>query len=121
MLWPTGVALSPSPQERRYRRFKVRYPVRLRFRSAEQISELNAVSRNVSIAGLLLETKAAIPEHSSVSFVMTLQGERFVRPVELIGEGAVVRLERSGARAGFAIAVECKNPITQVELCLPAA
>jgi len=109
----------PNPQtyapERKYRRFNLRYPVHVKFSDGNVISELDAVSRNVSLGGMLLETGARIPEHADVSFVMRLQGGRIVRPIELEGEGQVVRVESSTVPAGYAIAVQCKNPITQIE------
>jgi hypothetical protein len=109
----------PTPkayaQERKYRRFNLRYPVHVKFRSGDLMSELDAVSRNVSLGGMLLETGSRIPERVSVSFVMTLQGGRIVRPIELAGEGQVVRVESNAAPAAYAIAVQCKNPITQIE------
>lgn len=107
------------PQQRRYRRFDLQYPVHLKFVSGDLVSELDAVSRNVSLGGMLLETARVIPQHSPVSFLMTVHGGRIVRPIELAGHGEVVRVERSG-EAGFAIAVQCKNPITQIEPYLPA-
>lgn len=121
-------ASMPSPdqptayaQERKYRRFNLSYPVHVKFRSGTSVSELDAVSRNVSLGGMLLETASCIPERTPVSFVMTLQGGRIVRPIELAGEGQVVRVETGGAPAGFAIAVQCKHPITQIEPYLSQA
>jgi hypothetical protein len=114
---PTGVGL--PPHERRYRRFKLRYPVQLLFRSGELISEVDAVSRDVSIGGLLVESPMPIPQHTAVNFVISLRGRTF-RPVELMGEGKVVRVGPSRATAEFAIALECKKPITQIEPYLPA-
>jgi len=37
-----------------------------------------------------------------------------------MGEGEVVRVERLEFDAGFAIAIECQHPITDVENHLPA-
>jgi len=116
---PTGTAGLPPPHERRYRRFKLRYPVHLLFRSGELISEVDAVSRDVSIGGLLVECSVPIPQHTAVDFVISLR-VRTLRPVELMGEGRVVRVERSRTQAEFAVAIECKHPISQIEAYLPA-
>jgi hypothetical protein len=116
---PTGVERSPSPHERRYRRFKLRYPVHLLFRSGKLVSEVDAVSRDVSIGGLLLDCPVLIPQHTAVNFVISLRS-RTLRPVELMGEGQVVRVQHRRAQAEFAIAIECKNPIRQIEAYLPA-
>ena len=108
------------PQGRRYRRFKLRYPVLLFFRTDEGIASINTFSEDVSIGGLALHCPVAIPEHSAVSFVISLRG-RTLRPIELMGEGEVVRVERRAAEAEFSLAVACQNPITQIEPYLPEA
>ena len=114
-----GVARSPSRQERRYRRFKLRDPVHLVFRSGELVCKVDAVSRNVSIGGLLLECPVLIPQDSAVNFIISLRA-RTLRPVELVGEGKVARMTRSTTGAEFAVALECKQPMTQIEAYLPA-
>jgi hypothetical protein len=116
----TPIAPSPRPQERRFRRFSLRYPVHVTFHAANCVAEFDAVSNNVSIGGLLLETACHIPPHSLVSFVMTVQGGPVVRPIQLTGDGEVVRVEPRKSAAGFAVAVECKRPVTQVKNCHPA-
>ena len=109
------------PQERKYRRFNLKYPVHVKFQSGNMTSELDGMSRNVSLGGLLLETTSPIPPHSPVSFVLTLRGGTIVRPVEVAGEGEVVRVQPHGLGTGFDIAVECKKPIAQIERYFPAA
>lgn len=105
---------SPARQKRKYRRFKLRYPAHVQF-SGELVSEVDAVSRNVSTGGLFLETPLPIPEFSSVSFVLILHGRQFGLPIELAGEGEVVRVELCGPKAGFGIAVKCTSPMNQLE------
>jgi PilZ domain len=100
--------------KRKYRRFNLSYPVRLRFQDPGVSSEIRAISRNVSIGGLLLETTSTIPKDSQVSFVMTIDGNQVVHPIELIGEGSVVRVEETPGSA-VRLALECKNPIEQIE------
>jgi len=109
----------PDREERKYPRFKLRYPVHGKFYSGKAVSEFDAVSRDVSICGLLLETASEIPRHSPVSFTMTIEGGRIVHPIRLAGEGEVVRAEPSGPGAWFAIALACKDPIAQIENYLP--
>jgi len=118
----SGVHVKPSiaPHERRYRRFKLRYPVRLIFRTTEGISAVDTLSKDISIGGLALDCPVSIPEHSPVSFVISLRG-RSLRSIELAGEGEVVRVERTKSRKEFAIAVSCQKPITQIEPYLPDA
>jgi PilZ domain len=107
---------TPLP-ERKYRRFNLRYPVRVTLQSGECVSQIEAMSRNVSIGGLLLETHSLIPEHSQVSFVMTIAGPPVPHPVELVGEGSVVRVERTPETVR--VAVECKTPIAHIERYFP--
>jgi hypothetical protein len=49
---------------------------------------------------------------------MSIQREQAAHPIYLEGEGEIVRVENSGAT--FAIAIECKNPITLLEEHLPS-
>ncbi len=46
---------------------------------------------------------------------MTVKEHHSVGPIQLVGEGEVVRVERHLSGAGFAIAVRCKRPISQLE------
>ena len=108
-------ARPPNRPERKYRRFSVSYPVHVKFNFEDSICELQAVSKNVSIGGFLLETASPIPQHSAVSFVITLHGGPLVSPLQVAGEGEVVRVEPHGLGAGFAIAVKCKRPISQTQ------
>jgi len=113
------VQSSPLP-ERKHRRFSLQYPVRLKVHSADSMVELDAVSRNISIGGLLLETSSMIPQHTPVSFIITVRDAQVVRPIQFVGEGEVVRVdakvtEKRSSERLFAIAVECKRPITRTE------
>ena len=42
-------------------------------------------------------------------------GPPIIRPIELAGEGEVVRVEAGGLEAGFGIAVKSTTPITPFE------
>jgi PilZ domain len=108
------------PQERKHRRFSLQYPVRVKVHSADSMIELDAVSRNISIGGLLLETSSMIPQHTPVSFIMTVRSAQVVRPIQFVGEGEVVRVDVKAAEQVFAIAVECKRPITRTDEPLAA-
>ena len=110
---------SPYPQRRKYRRFSLRYPVHVLFRSGDSVSELRAVNNNVSLGGVLLETATLIPEHCQVSFTLTVQKDHIVGPVQLTGEGEVVRVEPHTSGSGFAIAVKCQRPLAKLQDYLP--
>lgn len=115
---PTGAA--PSRRERRYRRFKLRYPVHVWFHSGETVLEVDTVSRNVSTGGLLLDSPVAMPQQSTVSFMITVTG-RTLRPLKLAGEGSVTRVEQRTGEMGFGVAIACTAPISRIESYLPTA
>ena len=114
------VSRSPHARERRkHRRFSLRYPVHVKFGLAN--SELEAVSNNLSLGGVLLEADSPIPQHCDVSFTMTVKKHPIVGPTQVVGEGEVVRVEALQSGAGFAIAVKCKRPISQLARYLPVS
>ena len=114
---------SPTPyqKERRHRRFDLQFPVCLTFRSEGEVRELQTISRNVSVGGLLLSARDRVPPHTRVNLSIDVRSPWSRRPVRLRGEGEVVRVEVLGPGAGFAIAVECKHSITEMEDRLSAA
>ena len=125
MFFPSAITMSwggsqtmGERQERKYRRFKMGYPVRVTFQAGGPVVEVESISKNVSIGGLLLESTSMIPEHTPVTFIIRIEGERSGRPIYLAGEGQTVRVESVGE--AFAIAVECETVITQLEDYLPA-
>lgn len=104
-----------AAEKRKYRRFPLKCPVRLRFSSEDPSSEVDTVSRNVSIGGLFLEFSLPIPDCRAVEFTITLQGRSILRPILLVGTGEVVRVETVGANDEFGIAVACSQPIIEIE------
>ena len=102
-------------KERRSRRFPLHLPVRLSFPWAGLLHDLKAVSENVSTGGVLLKASDRIPPHTPVSLRMDVNGPWLIRTVQLLGEGEVVRVEELASEQGFEIAVECKQPITEME------
>jgi hypothetical protein len=111
---------TPHRKERRHRRFDLQFPVSLNFSSGGAVREVAGLSRNVSIGGLLLKVNDPVPVRTQVSLTMAVHDPRLRRPVQLLGKGAVVRVERLEPGAGFAIAIECKRPIIEIEGHLPA-
>jgi len=116
---PQGIH-GPYSKERRYRRFDLRFPVSLSYPWADTVREMETITKNVSVGGLLVTANDQVPLHTTVRLTMDVVGPRFRRPVRLSGEGEVVRVESLGPGAGFAIAVECKRPIEEIEDHLPA-
>ena len=102
--------------ERQHRRFHLECPVSVKFQAAGCATEVGAISQNVSTGGLLVKSASLIPEHTRVTFIITVQGEWAGHPIYLAGEGEIVRVESSGA--AFAVAIKCETPIAQLDHCL---
>lgn len=117
---PPEALRTQYPKQRRYRRFNLAFPVFLSFSSEGRVRALETISKNVSTGGLLLRAGRKIPLHTSVNLLMQVQGPAFRRQVRLVGEGEVVRVERLEAQTGFAIAIECKRPIAELEAAASA-
>jgi hypothetical protein len=101
-------------EARRSRRFNLEYPVRIKLKTAVMDTEIETVSKNVGIGGLLVRTIVGVPLRTRVTFILTLHGKGAVRPVHLVGAGEVVRVE-GDTDGGFAIAVKCDTPISGFE------
>jgi len=100
-------------QGRTYRRFDLQFPVRIRFQSGGAQQEVEGISKNISVGGLLVRSTVPIQRHTSVSFIISLHGSEAVRPVHVMGEGEVVRLgEQEGA---YLMAVRCDEPVVHLE------
>jgi hypothetical protein len=101
--------------ERRFRRFDLEYFANVVFRCKGVMTEVAAVTKNISLCGLLLESAYSIPCSTPVEFTITVRGKRIVQPVLLAGSGVVVRMKAAESVGKFAIAVDCSEPISQME------
>jgi hypothetical protein len=110
-----------SHRERRHRRYTLRFPVCVSFPSRGSLHQLEAISENVSIGGLLLKVQDSVPPMTQVSLIMDVKGPYAKRSVHLSAKGTVVRVEELGPGAGFAIAIECQQPITAMKRHLSLA
>jgi len=104
------------PEQRKHRRFAVSYPIQLKWRVDDSVSELQALTKNVSVSGLLLETASPVPQDCPIDFTMTVHGGSVIRPIPIVGEGKVVRVEPHRPGAGFAVAIKCKREIELTQL-----
>jgi hypothetical protein len=91
------------------------HPVCMKAHSAEAAIELDGVSKNISVCGILIETSSMIPPDTRVSFVVTVQSAPTARPLRFIGRGKVVRVDAREEESMFDVAVECRRPIAQLE------
>lgn len=103
---------------RKYRRFNLEFPVQIKVQSGSPATEIEAVSKNISVGGLVVRSAGMVPQDTPVSFILSVHGEQAVRPIHLFGEGEVVRVEREEAGAIFIMAIKCKAPVTQLEQLL---
>jgi hypothetical protein len=101
-------------RERRYRRYELQFPVNMSFASGPEGSEREAISQNVSLGGLLLKVGDQVPLHARVSWTMQLSRRRSRRPIQILGEGEVVRIQPLEQGSGFAVAIACRKPITEM-------
>lgn len=109
------------PQERRYRRFSLCYPVAVKVDLGSASSDIQAVSNNLSLGGILMHADSALPQHCHVNFIMTVQEHHIIGPTKIVGEGEVIRVQPHHSGTGFAIAVRCIRPLSAIEGFLPAA
>ena len=114
MAQSTKTARSADINARRYQRFNLRYPVRVSFVNGDHRSQVDTVSENVSIGGLLLTSTSPISAGTRVNLIITVTGPSAVRPIVLSGCGQVVRVEGSARRRGYSIAARCETPLTQL-------
>jgi PilZ domain len=99
--------------ERKHPRFPLRCPVQLRFEQAGKSQEMESLSRNVSLGGVLLDAPTPLPADCAVEFVMSLPTAKRKKVIHLKGTGRVIRIEQD-ASGTFGIAVQCTRPMHQV-------
>jgi PilZ domain-containing protein len=115
-----GLAQSKAAShDRRYHRFNLEFPVRVKFLMGVANVQIDSVSKNLSIGGLLIRSTIAIPTHTELTFTLSVYGKEAVRPTYLVGEGEVVRIAGDEKEENFLVAVECKVPVAQLEEYLP--
>jgi hypothetical protein len=110
-----NLSVHVSRRERKFRRFNLEWLAHVKFPSGEAIAEVEAVTRNISHCGLLLESACFIPHRSPVEFTITVPGGSTSRPAKIIGAGEVVRIEPRETADAYGIAVACSEPITLTE------
>ena len=93
--------------------------MRLKFRVGLATAEIDAVSQDLSVGGLLLRSVEPVPTNTAVTFVLSVHGKHSVRPIRLRGEGEIVRIESGEAEGTYVMAVKCSAPVTQLEEFLP--
>jgi PilZ domain len=106
--------------ERRFQRFSLQCRVDLEFRAGNELKEVTATTKNVSVGGFLVTAASAIPLYTPVTFIMTVIASSLVRPVHLSGTGQIIRLQPDESGASFLLGVECITPMVQMEQYLPA-
>jgi hypothetical protein len=77
-------------------------------------TEIETVTKNVSVGGFLVRSIVDIPLRTQVTFNLTIHGNDAIRPVHLVGAGEVVRVEND-TDGGVAFAVKSSSPISMLE------
>jgi hypothetical protein len=106
---------SVGEKARRFRRFNIEYPVLVQYQIGGTTADVEAVTKNVSIGGLLISSAIVIPLHTPVRFRICIRKDKRARCIHLAGEGKIVRVEPTENKGEVAIAVECDVPITHLE------
>lgn len=88
--------------------------MQLKFHANNLLVEAEAVTRNISMGGSLLDTATLIPEQTRVSFVLTLRGWPLIRPILVKGQARVVRIEPAKDASGFVMALQFVGPIIEI-------
>ena len=112
---PDTLHPSSSWRARKYRRFDLALPVLMTLQSGSTTLEIEGISKNISIGGLLVTSARFISRYTPVTLTVKAYGEKAVRPIHLVGEGEVVRVEKAESEATFVIAVKCKAPVVERE------
>ena len=69
------------------------------------------------VSGDAFHYSVALPR----KFTVTLHGGPVIHPIQVRGEGKIVRVESHGPGAGFAIALQCSRPLSQIQQNFPDA
>jgi PilZ domain len=86
-----------TPDRRKAPRFRVALPV--------ELPDGTGITRDLSVAGVFLETERVFALGEIIQFALVLQYVDSDRPVRLQCRGQVVRLEPQGTRIGVALAI----------------
>lgn len=92
---------------RKHRRFDLQFPISMSFPTGEIGRELEGITKNVSLGGVLIKVGTEVPIRTKVRLRIDVVGPRSRRPVRLSGEGEVVRVEALEGGVAYRIAVQC--------------
>ncbi len=106
---------APHAHVRKFRRFDLQFPVSLFCAAGEVARRIEGTSKNVSLGGLLVNTREQLPIGTKVGLTMELSGRNTGRAIRLSAEGEVVRVETKAADSDYAIAVRCEGLISALK------
>ena len=107
-----------SPDHRAEARYELCLPVVISSR-VDGLGQLLAVSRNISVHGILLRTQSPLPQDAPLTLRVALQSGA-ARDVYLTASGKVVRFAKHSAE-GYIIAVRCDERPFRVSMSRAAA
>lgn len=95
-----------QPEKRNIKRFSLSLPIVVR-KLGSGSEELRGVTRDVSARGAFVYMETDASEGAVIEFLMTLPTEvTLAEPIYVLCSGKVVRVERSAAQHGIAVAIE---------------
>ena len=100
-------------EQRKYRRFNLRCPVLISTSFENSLREVEGITINVSLGGLLLEAPSLASRNNTARFIMSVKSPPVTHPIVLAGTGKIVRVVRHGT--GCVIAIQCASPLAEMD------
>jgi PilZ domain len=101
----------PDAERRRSRRFPLKQPAIIRYEKQGIQAEINGLTENASLTGVLLVTDAPIPDTAWVQVTIVLQRPDFPAAIRLEASGQVTRVEDMHDK--FSAAINYDQPLAQ--------
>ena len=96
----------PQPEKRGTRRFALRLPISVTFLD-NGTYEVTGRTRDVSSRGAFFYVNSDIQGGAAIEFLMTLPTEiTLTEPIRVRCSGKVVRVDKTGAEQGVAVAID---------------
>lgn len=102
----------PKNERRTATRYNLRLPTEVTWVAEGRSRKADTITRDVSTAGLFLESNAELPVGTHVDVSVTVLPQRqMLSTIQLTGSGVVVRPSETTETPGFAIAIKLELPL----------
>jgi hypothetical protein len=96
-----------NTESRSSQRLPLELPMRVRWRSGEgQVEEAQGTTGNISANGVFFTLPARLSPETRITFRVLLPSDIAKTPIELVGQGRVVRQSRRGEVQGVAAIID---------------